>query len=82
MVDSPDVSALTKSSCITLREITKDTVRAVSLLDVGPGQVGLVAPNAYSIAQTTFHREAWIRAVCADDVAVGFAMMKDYSISH
>ena len=79
MVDSPDVSALTKSSRITLREITKDTVRAVSLVDVGPGKDGLVAPNAFSIAQATFHPEAWFRAVCADDVAVGFAMMEDWS---
>lgn len=79
MVDSPDVSALTKSSCITLREITKDTVRAVSLLDVGPGQDGLVAPNAFSIAQAYFHPEAWFRAVFADDIPVGFAMMEDWS---
>src|SRR5918994_261601 len=35
----------------TLREITGDTVRAITKLDVGTDQHGLVAPNAVSIAE-------------------------------
>ena len=61
------------TSVVTLREITKSTLRLISLLDVGPGQEGLVAPNAFSIAQAYFHPEAWFRGIYADDTPVGFA---------
>ena len=74
-----NMSPVSKSSVVTLREITKDTVRVVSLLDVGPGQDGLVAPNAFSIAQAYFNPEAWFRAIYADDTPVGFVMLEDWS---
>jgi diamine N-acetyltransferase len=70
---------LTRDSVVSLREITRDTLRTVACLDVGPGQEGLVAPNAYSIAQAHFHPEAWFRAIYADEVPVGFAMLEDWS---
>lgn len=78
-LDAVSMDSLSKQSTVTLREITKETVRQVSLLDVGPGQEGLVAPNAFSIAQAYFHQEAWFRAVYADEVPVGFAMLEDWS---
>ncbi len=68
---------LDKNSIVTLRKITPDTLRAVCWLDVAPGQDGLVAPNAFSIAQAGFHAEAWFRAVYADETPVGFAMLED-----
>ena len=74
-----NMSPVSKSSLVTLREVTKDTVRTICLLDVAPGQEGLVAPNAFSIAQAHFHPEAWFRAVYADDTPVGFAMLEDWS---
>ena len=74
-----DMKPVNKQSVVTLREVTKDTVRRVSLLDVGPGQDGLVAPNAFSIAQAHFHPEAWFRAIYADDEPVGFAMLEDWT---
>ncbi len=73
------MTAVSKSSVVTLREITADTVRRVSLLDVGPGQDNLVAPNAFSIAQAHFAPEAWFRAIYADEEPVGFAMLEDWS---
>lgn len=73
------MNAPTRSASVTLREITKESVRAVSLLDVGTGQEGLVAPNAFSIAQAHFHPEAWFRGIYADDTPVGFAMVEDWS---
>ncbi|MEO8103789.1 MAG: GNAT family N-acetyltransferase [Betaproteobacteria bacterium] len=73
------MSPVSKTSAVTLREITKDSVRTVSLLDVGPGQEGLVAPNAFSIAQAYFQPEAWFRGIYADDVPVGFVMLEDWS---
>jgi len=74
-----NMTAVSKSSVVTLREITADTVRRVSLLDVGPGQDNLVAPNAFSIAQAHFAPEAWFRAIYADEEPVGFAMLEDWS---
>lgn len=62
---------------VTLREITADTVRAICRLGVAPGQEGLVAPNAVSIAQAHFEPAAWFRAVYADDEPVGFGMLYD-----
>jgi diamine N-acetyltransferase len=73
------MTPVSKSSVVTLREITADTVRRVSLLDVGPGQDNLVAPNAFSIAQAHFAPEAWFRAIYADEEPVGFAMLEDWS---
>ena len=68
-----------KSSIVSLREITKDSVRDFCRMEVGPGQDGLVAPNSVSIAQAYFHKEAWFRGIYADDAPVGFAMMEDWS---
>jgi diamine N-acetyltransferase len=62
---------------VTLREVTAGTVRAVCDLTVGPGQDGLVAPNAVSIAQAHFEPKAWFRAIYAGDDPVGFVMLFD-----
>jgi diamine N-acetyltransferase len=62
---------------VTLREVTAETVRAVCDLTVGPGQGGLVAPNAVSIAQAHFEPKAWFRAIYAGDDPVGFVMLYD-----
>ncbi len=64
---------------MSLREITIHDVRAVCMLDVGPGQDELVAPNAVSIAQAHFSPEAWFRAIYADATPIGFAMIEDHS---
>jgi diamine N-acetyltransferase len=74
-----DMNPVSRQSLVTLREVTQKTVRRVSLLDVGPDQDGLVAPNAFSIAQAHFHPEAWFRAIYADDEPVGFAMLEDWT---
>lgn len=70
---------LARGAKVSLREVTCESVREIALLDVSEAQVGLVAPNAFSIAQAYFHPEAWFRAICADDVPVGFAMLEDWS---
>ncbi|HUF01711.1 MAG TPA: GNAT family N-acetyltransferase [Gaiellaceae bacterium] len=63
------------TDAVTLREITADTVRQVTALDVTPEQRGLVASNAVSIAQAYFEPKAWFRAVAAGDELVGFVMV-------
>lgn len=60
---------------VTLREITKETVIAITKLAVTKEQNAFVAPNAISLAQALFQQdEAWYRAIYAGDEAVGFAM--------
>jgi diamine N-acetyltransferase len=68
----------TPDRIVSLREVTKDTVREVCKLVAEP--TGFVAPNAVSIAQAYFHPEAWFRAVCAGDEIVGFVMLEDSSM--
>jgi diamine N-acetyltransferase len=65
---------------VSLREITADTVRAVTRLAVRPDQERFVASNAVSLAQALFSDEAWYRAVYADDELVGFVMLADETL--
>lgn len=62
---------------VRLVEITSDSVRAVTDLDVTPAQRGFVAPNAVSIAEAYFEKGAWFRAIEADGSPVGFVMLFD-----
>lgn len=65
---------------VSLREITAETVIAVTRLAVDDSQKGFVAPNAVSLAQALFAREAWYRAIYLDDAPVGFVMLADQSL--
>jgi uncharacterized cupin superfamily protein/GNAT superfamily N-acetyltransferase len=67
-------------SPVSLREITADTVRAVTTLAVAPAQQQLVAPNAVSLAQALFAPTAWYRAVYAGEQPVGFVMLHDETL--
>jgi len=62
---------------VSLREITKKTVRTIIDLKVTEGQNNFVAPNAVSIAQAYFEPNAWFRAIYADEEPVGFIMLYD-----
>jgi len=66
---------VTPESKVTLREITEETVRTICNLKVSESQNAFVAPNAVSIAQAYFHKNAWFRAIYADDMPVGFLML-------
>lgn len=61
---------------VSLKPVTRETVRAVCKLDAGD-QGTQVAPNAVSIAQAYFQREAWFRAIHAGEQLVGFIMLYD-----
>ena len=63
------------ATTVELREITAETVRAVTALSVSPEQQGYVAPNAVSIAEAYFEPKAWFRAIAAGDELVGFVMV-------
>jgi diamine N-acetyltransferase len=65
---------------VTLREITSDTVRAVTRLEVAAAQQDFVASNAISLSEALFSNEAWYRGIYADDELVGFVMLADESL--
>jgi len=60
---------------ITLREITAETVWPIMKLNVADNQKSFVAPNANSIAEAYFSKEAWFRAIYAGEEPVGFVML-------
>ena len=62
---------------VTLREITKETVRDIIALKVRPEQERYIASNAVSIAEARYYQRAWVRAICADETPVGFVMLHD-----
>jgi diamine N-acetyltransferase len=63
---------------VTLREVTKETLRDVLRLKVGAEQERFVASNAVSIAQAHFYPEvAWFRAIYSGETPVGFVMLED-----
>jgi diamine N-acetyltransferase len=72
-----EAATVTPDASVSLREVTADTVRQICNLNVAESQKGFVAPNAYSIAQAYFSKEAWFRAIYADDTPVGFVMLYD-----
>jgi len=74
---SDSEAAVNSESIVTLREITKETLRTVMHLDVIASQKEFVAPNSVSIAQAHFEEKAWFRAIYAGETPVGFIMLYD-----
>jgi diamine N-acetyltransferase len=67
-----------KEAVVTLREVTKETVRTICNLKVAPYQEQFVDPNAMSIAQVYFDPAAvWMRGIYAGETPVGFVMVLD-----
>jgi diamine N-acetyltransferase len=78
MSDAAETTLPPLDAEVTLREVTRDTVRAITRLKVAPDQEQFVASNAVSIAQAYFDRDAaWFRAIYADETPVGFVMLYD-----
>lgn len=65
---------------VSLREITAETVREIIKLEVAESQRGFVAPNAVSLAQALFSKEAWYRAIYAGEQPAGFVMLFDQTL--
>ncbi|HLM58451.1 MAG TPA: GNAT family N-acetyltransferase [Pyrinomonadaceae bacterium] len=63
---------------VSLREVTKETLRQITGLRVRPDQERLVATNAESIAEAHFSPGvAWFRGVYLGETPVGFVMLED-----
>jgi diamine N-acetyltransferase len=73
-----ETSLPSRTAQVSLREITRENLRAVFQLKVAPAQENFVASNAVSIAEAYFDRDhAWFRAIYADETPVGFLMLYD-----
>jgi diamine N-acetyltransferase len=68
---------VTRDSVVSLREVTAETVHQICKLSVAESQKEFVAPNAVSIAEAYFSKEAWFRAIYAGETPVGFVMLYD-----
>lgn len=66
-----------RDAAVSLREITKETLRPFLKMNVAKSQKNMVAPNAVSIAQAHFEEKAWFRGIYADETPVGFIMLYD-----
>jgi diamine N-acetyltransferase len=66
---------LAPTAPVTLREITRETVRDVCRLEVAPGQSRFVASAAVSIAEAHYSPEAWYRAIYLGEQPAGFVML-------
>lgn len=64
-------------AAVSLREITKETLRPFLNMKVADSQKNMVANNAVSIAQAHFDEHAWFRGIYADETPVGFIMLYD-----
>lgn len=74
--DARDLPA--PNALVSLREVTKETLRSIIRLKVAPHQEQFVATNTQSIAEAYFDREhAWFRAIYAGETPVGFLMLYD-----
>jgi len=60
---------------LSLREITKETVRSILSLEVAEGQEDLVGDNGNSLALALFEEKAWYRGIYSGDEPVGFLML-------
>lgn len=75
-----DHQTISKTSPVTLVEITGKTVRTITALKVAPSQTSFVSNNATSIAEAYFEKGAWFRAIHAGETPVGFVMLFDPSL--
>lgn len=67
-----------RDAVVSLREVSRATVRDIVRLQVAPEQARFVASNGMSIAEAHFSPEvAWFRAIYAGDHPVGFVMLED-----
>lgn len=63
---------------VSLREVTRETLRDITRLRVSPEQQRFVATNAESIAEAYFSPGfAWFRAIYAGETPAGFVMLSD-----
>jgi diamine N-acetyltransferase len=71
---------ISSDSRISLRQITPELRAVVSGLAVRDDQTRFVAPNAKSLEQADADEGAWMRAIYADETAVGFVLLHEENL--
>lgn len=66
---------MSKKAIISLQEITEDSLSDILSLEVSESQSHLLTNNAKSIAQAHFSKYSWMRAIYADNTAIGFVLL-------
>jgi diamine N-acetyltransferase len=61
---------------VELREVTAENVRVVCQLELAEGQERFVAPAAFTVAQSHYYEDAFIRAIYAGDEPVGLVALE------
>ncbi len=62
---------------IELRPITRENLRAIAKLAVGPAQQAFVAPNAFSIAESAYEITSRLVGIYVRDEPVGLLLLHD-----
>jgi diamine N-acetyltransferase len=75
MGDTPSNSVPSKDSKLTFREVNEDNWYAVAKLSLKDGQTGNLPPNVWSLCESHYDEDAWVRAIYADETLVGMLMM-------
>lgn len=60
---------------ISLRDVTRENVRALCRLKAKPGQLAFTVHPAISIAEANYFDEYWIQAIYKDEVPIGIVML-------
>jgi diamine N-acetyltransferase len=55
-------SVPTRSSCLAYHRVTEDNWRAVASLTPKEDQIGNLAPNDWSLCESHYDEDAWVRA--------------------
>lgn len=61
---------------VSLQDITAETLRPILKLEVGENQKQFVAPNAVSVAQAYYEKNAWFKGIYVKELPVGFVMLE------
>lgn len=76
-----DAPRITRETKISFAEVSEKNVSP--LVRMNPGAIGerMVATNGISIAQGTYSKNAWMRAIMAGETPVGFVMLFDPTLN-
>ncbi|MFC3452484.1 GNAT family N-acetyltransferase [Amycolatopsis speibonae] len=61
---------------VSLRQLSRENVRAVCELRLSEGQRHLVAPAAFTVAEGNYEPDALLRAIHLDDLPVGVLLVE------
>jgi diamine N-acetyltransferase len=61
---------------VSLRDVTRENVRAVCELELAEGQEPYVAPASFTVAEGAYEPYGWVRAIYAGEAPVGVLLIE------